>query len=71
MNKKLYRSRENKIIAGVIGGFAEYFDIDPTLLRIIWVLLTFLGMGVLLIVYIVAIFVMPLRPLAPEGNKQP
>ena len=39
--KKLYRSRKNKKIAGVCGGLAEYFNIDPTILRIVFVILTF------------------------------
>lgn len=60
--KKLYRSRTNKILGGVAGGFAEYFDIDPIIIR-----LFFFGMafsGAFLLAYIVAwIFV----PLAPES----
>ena len=36
MNKRLYKSREDKMIDGVCGGIAEYFDIDPTLVRLIW-----------------------------------
>ncbi len=43
MQKRLYRSRTEKMIAGVCGGLAEYFDIDPTIIRILWVLITFLG----------------------------
>jgi len=37
--KRLYRSRKNQVIAGVAGGVAEYFDIDPTIVRIAWALL--------------------------------
>ncbi len=59
--KKLYRSRNNKIIAGVAGGFAEYFDIDPVITRLICLGLVFSGAFVL--AYFAAwIFV----PLAPE-----
>ena len=59
--KKLYRSRTNKIIAGVAGGFAEYFDIDPVIMRLVFFALFFSGAFVL--AYIAAwIFV----PLAPE-----
>lgn len=58
--KKLRRSTKNQTVAGVIGGFAEYFNVDPTLLRVLFVfflLATGLFPGV--IAYIVAIFMMP------------
>jgi Putative stress-responsive transcriptional regulator len=38
--KKLYRSRENKVLAGVCGGIGEYFEIDPVIVRLIWIVLT-------------------------------
>lgn len=40
MEKKLYRSEENKMIAGVCGGIGEYFGVDPTLIRLAWALLS-------------------------------
>lgn len=43
--KKLYRSEENKIIAGVCGGIGEYFDIDPTLIRVVYIFLSLLTGG--------------------------
>lgn len=58
MEKKLYRSRKNKIVAGVAGGIAEYFDIDPVFVRIGFVLLTvFHGAG--LIIYITCAIIVP------------
>lgn len=58
--KKLYKS-EDKKIAGVCGGVAEYFDIDPTVIRLIWVLVSlFYGAG--LLAYIVMAIIMPQRP---------
>jgi phage shock protein C len=58
MEKKLYRSDSQKMICGVCGGIAEYFGIDPTLVRLGMVLLgCFSGIGV--VFYIVAAFVMP------------
>lgn len=60
MSKRLYKSRENKMIAGVCGGIAEYFDIDPTLVRIGWVIFCALG-GSGFIAYIVAAIIMPSR----------
>ena len=56
--KRLYKSTANKKIAGVCGGIAEYFDIDPSLVRIGWVLLCFaVGTGIL--AYIVAAVILP------------
>jgi phage shock protein C len=61
--KKLTRSRKDKKIAGVCGGFAEYLEIDSTLVRLIWVILAFLG-GWGLIAYIIAWILMPVAPAA-------
>ncbi|MBA1334471.1 MAG: Stress-responsive transcriptional regulator [Firmicutes bacterium] len=61
MAKRLYRSNDNKVIGGVCGGIAEYFDIDPTLVRLLWVLLTF-SVGIGVIAYIVCAIVIPERP---------
>ena len=58
MAKKLYKSRKNKILFGVGGGIAEFFNIDPTIVRILFVVLTlFSGSGI--IIYIVAALIMP------------
>ena len=57
MAKKLYKSSTNKILFGVCGGIAEYFDIDPVITRIILVLLTFLGGSGILAYIICAIFI--------------
>ena len=52
--KKIYRSQNDRIIAGVCGGFAEYFGSDPTLVRLVWIFFTiFGGMGIL--AYIISI----------------
>ena len=59
--KKLYRSQNNKMIAGVCGGIADYFEIDPTLVRIIVVGIALFG-GVGLLAYIAAIFIIPNNP---------
>ena len=66
-DKKLQRSRSDRKIAGVCGGFADYLDWDPTLVRIVWLLLTFfVGWGI--ITYIICWIVMPEEP-APEKQK--
>lgn len=59
MNERLYRSREDRMIAGVAGGLAEMWDADPSLIRIVWVLLAFLTGGIALLVYIVMAIVVP------------
>ena len=58
--KKLYRNTENKILAGVCSGIADYFDIDPTLVRLGWVLFSLLG-GSGLLAYIIAAIIIPER----------
>lgn len=58
MNKRLYKSSADKVLAGVCGGVAEYFDIDPVIVRLIWVLATLLY-GVGLIFYIIAAIIIP------------
>ena len=57
-NKKLYRSSTNYKLAGVCGGIGEYFNIDPTLVRLAWILFSVLG-GAGLLAYIIAALVMP------------
>lgn len=62
MEKKLYRSRNDRRIAGVCGGIAEYFGFDATILRLIW-LLAVLCAGTGLIAYIVCAIVIPEEPV--------
>ena len=65
MSTRLYRSRDDRILAGVAGGVAEYFGLDPSLVRIAWALLAFLGgFGVLL--YIVMAIVVPEEDFGPD-----
>ncbi|MCK9408174.1 MAG: PspC domain-containing protein [Bacteriovoracaceae bacterium] len=61
-NQKLYRSQTNKIFAGVCGGLAEYFDVDPVVIRILFVLMVLFG-GTGIILYIAAIFIVPKKPI--------
>ena len=56
--KKLYRSDENKMLAGVCGGIAEYFGVGPTLIRLAWVVFSLLG-GSGLLAYILAAIIIP------------
>ena len=61
MRKRLYRSRRDVMIAGVCGGIAEYFDVDPTIVRLIAVVLI-LGWGSGLLAYLIAVLVIPKNP---------
>ena len=58
MEKKLYKSNSNKMIAGVCGGLAEYFNTDASIIRILWALSVLL-MGTGILVYIVCAIVIP------------
>lgn len=61
--KRVYRSRDNRIIAGVLGGIGEYLEIDPVLIRLIFVGIT-IATGIIpgIIFYILALFIIPERP---------
>ncbi|MES2225877.1 MAG: PspC domain-containing protein [Patescibacteria group bacterium] len=68
--KKLTRSRDNRVIWGVLGGVGEYFNIDPVICRLIFILLT-LPSGLVpgILIYIVATIIIPEEPLAVPNNK--
>ncbi|MGF0032068.1 PspC domain-containing protein [Bariatricus sp. SGI.154] len=58
--KRLYRSREDRMICGVCGGVAEYFNVDPTIIRLVVAIFGFTGTGIF--VYILAAIIMPEGP---------
>ena len=58
MNKKLFKSNTNKMLEGVCGGIAEYFGIDPTIVRLAWVVFCALG-GSGILAYIIAAIIIP------------
>ncbi len=57
-NKKLYRSSKNKILGGVCAGLGEYFDVDPTVIRLLWVVIFLMG-GSGILIYIIFWIVLP------------
>lgn len=61
MQKKLYKSRENRMADGVCGGIAEYFGVDPTLVRLGWLLMCVMG-GSGFLAYMAAAAIIPERP---------
>ena len=60
--KRIYRSRDDRMLFGVCGGIAEYFEVDPTLVRLLWVFLTLISLGAGIIAYLIACVIMPLNP---------
>jgi phage shock protein C len=68
--RKLYRSRTQRMIAGVAGGLGEYFGIDPTLVRLAFVFTALAG-GPGLIAYIIMMIVIPEEPLSAPGAAEP
>ncbi len=67
--RKLYRSKKDKIIGGVCGGIGEYFNIDPVLVRILWLFFTFLG-GAGILAYIIAWVVIPYQEEKKAASKE-
>ncbi|MBQ5931685.1 MAG: PspC domain-containing protein [Tidjanibacter sp.] len=59
--KKLFRSRHNRMLAGVCGGLAEYFNIDPTLMRVITIVLAFTPFVPVIIIYLLLWLLIPER----------
>jgi len=66
MYKRLYRSTENRVIAGVCGGVAEYFNIDPAIARVVWIIAGIIG-GSGIVAYIIAMIIMPLSTEASNN----
>jgi phage shock protein C len=60
--KRLTRSREDRMLAGVCGGIADYLDVDPTIVRLVAVLLGIFSAGTALIGYIIAAIIVPEAP---------
>lgn len=60
-SKKLYRSQKERMIAGVCGGLAEYFNVDPSWVRLLFILFFFLG-GSAFLVYLIMWLIVPLSP---------
>jgi len=59
--KRLYRSRQNSVVGGVAGGIAEYFNVDPTVVRLVWIVAVFMG-GLGVLAYLIAWLVIPVNP---------
>ena len=69
MDQRLTRSHTDRMLTGVAGGMAEYFDIDPVIIRLLWVLGALFTGGVLLVVYFVMAIIMPSPPDEEEAYE--
>jgi len=76
--KRLYRSTTDRAVAGVAGGLGEFFGVDPGLVRVIWLILSILTLGLALLVYALAAWIIPKEPpeyaaikITPQGNLWP
>lgn len=69
MTKKLYRSRSQIMLGGVCGGLAEYFDVDVTIVRLLWVVAFFAG-GAGFLAYLVAWVIIPQQPYGQDPEKK-
>lgn len=74
MNRRLYRSRTDSVLGGVAGGVAEYLDVDPSIVRIVWAILAVVTGGIFFVLYIVMWIVVPEGtpgPYVPGPGAQP
>jgi phage shock protein C len=63
--RRLYRSMKERKLGGVCGGIADYFNVDPVIVRLAWVAITILSLGVGILLYLIAVFVVPNNPHQP------
>lgn len=67
--KRLYRSNHDRMIAGVAGGMAEYFQVDTTIIRLAWIITFFMSFGI--VAYIIAVFIIPPAPRFSGSSSSP
>jgi phage shock protein C len=60
--KRLYRSRKEKMLGGVCGGLGEHIDVDPTIIRLVWAVVTVLSVGMGILIYLIAWILIPESP---------
>lgn len=65
--KRLYRSKTERMLGGVCGGIGEHLAVDPTLIRLLWVLISLLSLGTGLLIYIIAWIIIPEEGVADTG----
>src|SRR5689334_10114665 len=70
VNRRLYRCSHDRRIAGVAAGLAEYFDLDPTLMRVLWFLSIFFTGGLAILLYLALAIIIPLEPMTEHDATQ-
>jgi phage shock protein PspC (stress-responsive transcriptional regulator) len=65
--KKLYRSRDDRMVSGLCAGIGKYIDIDPTVVRVVYIVASILSGGLPIIIYLVLIMVVPEEPISGPG----
>ena len=71
MEKRLYRSRTDRMVAGVCGGLGNYLGVDPVFIRVLTVVLGFVSVGTALLLYLVLAVLVPLEPEAAAASQPP
>lgn len=66
--KRLYREKKERLLGGICGGIGRYYDTDPNLIRILWVVLTLISIGIGVIAYVVAWIIIPEEPWEETGG---
>ncbi len=67
-SKRLYRRRKGRKLLGVLGGLADFFGLDPSLIRIAYLVITFFTLGIPgFVLYLVLVFIVPVEPKAKAG----
>jgi phage shock protein PspC (stress-responsive transcriptional regulator) len=69
--KQLYRSKTQRILGGICGGLGHYLDIDPTLIRVIWAVISLFTLGIGILTYIVAWILIPEEGASDNGTITP
>ncbi|HSQ92931.1 MAG TPA: PspC domain-containing protein [Methanoregula sp.] len=69
--KRLYRSGKDRILGGICGGLGDYIDVDPTVIRLIWVVATLLSVGFGVVAYLIAWVLIPESPEFAVPKKTP
>ena len=67
--KRLYRSKNDRMLGGVCAGLGEYFDIDHTVIRLVWAVITVLSIGTGVLVYIIAWIIIPEEEIGSSEQK--
>jgi phage shock protein PspC (stress-responsive transcriptional regulator) len=69
--KRLYRSKTRRMLGGICGGLGDYLDVDPTVIRLVWAVLTIFTWGIWLLIYIIAWVIVPEEEPSAEDNFPP